>query len=564
MRKILIFLVVLCLSGCNPFGQRETTVVETKEINSTNYEINKNGSDFGYIKAVHYFGSEWPINFWSSELYDVEKDMKQIKEDGFNSIVLVIPWGEFQPKLEPIKYNTEVISKLQYLIEEAEKKGLNVLLRLGYAWDFDPEVQMPNIERLRALYTDPKVYNAWLSYLEKINQVTTEYQNVLFGFLTWEDFWNVVEEASNLDTLEERIAISNSLNFSSFLKGKYSLEELSEIYGQEIHSWEEVPVPEREKEAFELYYQFIDELLVEKFYKPAQNKFPKLSMEVRVDSDPVYLAGNEIEWYSHKATFDLPNSEYITTYYSPAMGALNEGDETSASEALKRQEILFADIKSFSNNKKIFVDQFLYTDNTPEFARNTKVKRDELDDFIRGASEILGKYTNGYGLWVYKDYAANMLYNSQFEVGMKGWEVNRGDVEILEINGDNALVLKNQGSITQFFVKEGDFYRKFSKTIKIWFNANAIDNPTNLTIKIGSITYNKKINITNKMYKIEIPIEQIDNYNLSFEVEDGTVAIDDIKLFSFVQEANIYTLTGEKGKLLKSIQDLNKKLPEYN
>ena len=36
---------------------------------------------------------------------NLDADFRQIKEDGFDSIILVIPWREFQPDMSPIRYN---------------------------------------------------------------------------------------------------------------------------------------------------------------------------------------------------------------------------------------------------------------------------------------------------------------------------------------------------------------------------------------------------------------------------------------------------------------------------
>jgi hypothetical protein len=563
MRKILILLLLLTLVSCSSFEQSEGNYKGAEGENVKGSEVNNDNSEKMYIKAAHYFGEEWPINFWSSELYGIDEDFNQIKSDGFNSIVLVVPWGEFQPKVNPLQYNDKLFNRLKFIIEKAEKHKLNVILRLGYAWDFDPDVQLPNVERLRALYTDEKVYNAWLAYLEKINETTSDYSNVSFAFLTWEDFWGIVEEASHLEKLNQRIELSRDINFPTYLKKIYSINELSKIYGFEISSWENIPIPKRETEAFKIFHQYIDQLLLERFFIPAKERFPKLSMEVRVDSDPIYLKNNEVEWYSHKKTFDLPNAEYTTTYYSPAMGAKNEGDEESASKSLERQESLFSDVKNLSNGKKVFVDQFLYYDNTPAFLHNTKIKPGELNNFIIGSLENLKKYSEGYGVWTYKDYAANTIYNSQFEMGLKGWSLVKGNAEILKLNGDNLLSLKTNSIITQNIAMDRDFYHKFAKTTKLWFNAKSTKKATNLTIKVGNYVINKTISNINEKYTIEIPTHKLNEYTLSFESKDGDVMIDDIKLFSFIQEGKIYSIDDKEGKTIYAFRRLNKELPKF-
>ena len=60
----------------------------------------------GYLKSATYYSDDWVINFWNSESKNMDAELAQIAEDGFNSIILVIPWREFQPGTNPITYNT--------------------------------------------------------------------------------------------------------------------------------------------------------------------------------------------------------------------------------------------------------------------------------------------------------------------------------------------------------------------------------------------------------------------------------------------------------------------------
>ena len=53
------------------------------------------------IKAVHYFSSSWPKTFWGDlEYSQVDDDFAQIKADGFNTVILVIPWMGFETGFE--------------------------------------------------------------------------------------------------------------------------------------------------------------------------------------------------------------------------------------------------------------------------------------------------------------------------------------------------------------------------------------------------------------------------------------------------------------------------------
>jgi len=50
----------------------------------------------GQIRAAHFFGLSrysWPLNYLSAfQLANVDRDLAQIAGDGFNAIVLLVPW----------------------------------------------------------------------------------------------------------------------------------------------------------------------------------------------------------------------------------------------------------------------------------------------------------------------------------------------------------------------------------------------------------------------------------------------------------------------------------------
>ena len=89
-----------------------------------------------YVRSATYFADEWSINFWNCEMDHLESDLAQIKADGFDSIIIVIPWREFQPTVSPISYNDYAFSKLDELMSAADDAKLKVYARLGYTWDF--------------------------------------------------------------------------------------------------------------------------------------------------------------------------------------------------------------------------------------------------------------------------------------------------------------------------------------------------------------------------------------------------------------------------------------------
>lgn len=94
----------------------------------------------------------------------MDAELAQIAEDGFNSIILVIPWREFQPGTNPIAYNTYPWDKLDRVMEVAAAQNLSVMLRVGYTWDYYGRDNVLN--RFQALLYDEDMRLAWLELCE--------------------------------------------------------------------------------------------------------------------------------------------------------------------------------------------------------------------------------------------------------------------------------------------------------------------------------------------------------------------------------------------------------------
>ena len=149
-----------------------------------------------YLKAATYVSDAWVSNFWNSESDHMDEELAQIAADGFNSIVLVVPWREFQPGVLPVSYNRYAFQKLDKVMNAANAHGLMVELRVGYVWDYYNDDVATG--RFRDLLKDPSTRAAWLAYAKQIYRTASAHSNFHGGFMTWEDFWNYVEDAANL------------------------------------------------------------------------------------------------------------------------------------------------------------------------------------------------------------------------------------------------------------------------------------------------------------------------------------------------------------------------------
>ena len=114
----------------------------------------------GHLRSATYYSDDWVINFWNSESVHMEEELARIAADGFNSIILAVPWREFQPETAPVMYEEYAWKKLGHVMEAAGKQGLGVILRVGYTWDYaSPESALSRYEGL--LY-DPQLKAAWI------------------------------------------------------------------------------------------------------------------------------------------------------------------------------------------------------------------------------------------------------------------------------------------------------------------------------------------------------------------------------------------------------------------
>jgi len=71
-----------------------------------------------------------------------------------------------------------------------------------------------------------------------------------------------------------------------------------------------------------------------------------------------------------------------------------------------------------------------------------------VDTFVRSLTPVLLETTSGYGLWVYRNYVNNCVYNSQFGLGKEGWNFS-GSSTVEERKGTKMAVVGSNGGISQ-------------------------------------------------------------------------------------------------------------------
>lgn len=153
------------------------------------------------LKSVQYMQPDANFkNLWINlDINKASNDFELLKSNGFNSIIIMIPWGEFQTNIDPITYNKDNIKKLHKIIKLASINNLNVILRMG-THEIVPEGVKGGDFWAGAIFTRVKDFRAYYHLFKYIAEETKKYSNILY-FWTWEDtylwplpWYNDIEE----------------------------------------------------------------------------------------------------------------------------------------------------------------------------------------------------------------------------------------------------------------------------------------------------------------------------------------------------------------------------------
>ncbi|MBP3700413.1 MAG: hypothetical protein J6I64_00845, partial [Lachnospiraceae bacterium] len=479
----------------------------------------------------------------------LEEDLAQIAEDGFNSIILAIPWREFQPQMDPVVYNDYALKQLDRVMAAAKAQGLWVSLRVGYTWDYWEDGTDVRA-RFREVMGDGTVLAAWDDYVKTIYERANAHGNLYGGFLTWEDFWSFTYYATEQGRGEDSMYWAQLSGYTDYVRQNYTLAEISQLYGEEITDFDKLYLPEKDQPALKLVYEFFDVWLNE-FLLHNQEIFPDLSMEVRMDMDLVYDENGQQYWYGHENTFTCGDSSYVSLMYGVPMGHINQGERLEAAEALVTSQQMLDHVLQYTEGKKLYIEQFLYMDNTPGFEHNAQVKEDQVDDYIIAMADILKDRVMGYGVWAYQNYADNLLYNPQFALGEIGWTLEGG-----------AQVVEYHGSMQAQLPVGGCVYREISRGTTLTHVRFTVDGeaPVKLQVSLGSdtIEVNVDADALGAGNAIELVFENGGD-GLRFTA-DAPCYIDNVKVYNRVHEGQLYSLDGEELSCIEAIRKLNRKL----
>lgn len=506
-----------------------------------------------YLKSVHYFGDGWALNFWNCELDQIDAQLDRIVADGFNSIILVLPWREFQPDIGDGQLNAYAAEQLRLVLERAGERKLGVMLRLGYTWDYyEADSVLP---RYYGLMGDEAYEEAWLSYLGQIYQISSAYDCFLGGFLCWEDFWNYTYTAKALGAKKLGAEEAEFIGYHRYLEEQYPLGQVNEWYGEEFTDYSQVWFPSGESPALKLFFAFYDDFL-NRLLAKSQQVFPNLSMEVRLDADLVADQAGDSYYYGHEATYGCQNSDYTSVMYGIPMGFANQGERVSYEEAMAMTDTILDGLLEKNQGKDVYIDQFLYADNTPGYENNAQIKADQIDDYLEHVGRILEEKTIGYGVWTYQDYGVDLLYNPQFALGLAGWETE-GEAEAVKENGSMQVKMA-EGALIRQNIPPGRKTDTGEERIYV-AGQYSCESEATLTVTLGQdapVTLSCK---PGRNVNWQLDFLNTKDYTLTIQ-SGGTVYIDNLKVYAHVQNGMLYGLDGQEGTCIKSLRILNRKL----
>lgn len=543
-----LLLVVGCLLLLNGCQSGEPTEEQTQAP----------AADHFYIKSVHYFSSAWPKTFWQNfEKPDVAKELQQIKDDGFNTIVLTVPWRGFERNFSADKTTSvdAMYQRLDFMLNEITALKLKFMLRLGYPHDFTPDVDASILQLCQGMYTEDKTRQQWLDYLHNIKNTVSPYQSNSAGMMiSWEDFWCPHFVFTELDE-QERLTMAQKMGYVEWLlSDKVNQDLIKVIIGKNNIQAADTPIPLKSEQSYVLYTQFIDDRL-DQILQSTRTVFPGTALEVRIDKYPIQVEDKNI-WIGHNLY--LEDRNHRATYWAPFWGAENHGELLTAEQAIANFDYFLNQVTADGDNINHIIEQFNFTDNTPYFPHNANIKPDEVNEFLVKAAPLLKEKSIGYGLWAYRDYADNLFYNAYFEQDLHGWNHNE-QVSIQAIEGDNYVRIQPGGFIEQSMVISDRVMLATSYEHMNFCYQGHLAGQINITVSEEQVA---EIDTKAGRQCHLIPVDLFKR-NLTGSIKIAAlseVVFDELKLFGFVQKLGVYDHFGQPGPYLEGVRQLNRAL----
>jgi hypothetical protein len=503
------------------------------------------------IRATHYFGAHWAKNFINAfRREDVSRDFAQLRADGFDTVILVVSWGDFQPVSTPCcRYDERAFQRLGFLINEAETAGLRVMLRIGFAWSFHPQSK-PTLERVHGLMNDASERASFLKLVERIAQSIHGRDHVVMSFMSWEDQW--------LRTIEP----SAAQDYARFVAQTPA----------EARPQDPLRLPRADDDTAIWFHRYWDWLVMDELYRPAQQHIGNMSYEVRSDKEPQWTVGADGQrtvaaWLDHRGMYRQSGTAPLTLYWAPFWGARNQGEQLSAPESLGLLAGMLQEAREWSSQKPSFIGQFNFIDNTPGHENNAVLAPDQIEPFLRGAVCVLKNYgVLGVGLWTGQDYAESPLYNPSFAFGLEGWTLEGAQAASAlseAAERDPILRLSAGQTLSQSFgVERGRLPGPDTRPDQVCVDAQSQHGAT-LHAQVGlgmPSTLRLAAGYDGRACADIDSRPDGERLRFSLRLSDGAANLKSVWLFDHIQAGGVRDIDGQPGPYLDAIRALNQRM----
>lgn len=558
----LLTAATIMASGLLPSAASATSTSGSKHTASSKSTTTSSATNnsSGRVIAAAYFGSANPINFWSSDLSQARAQLQQIKANGFNAVDFVLPWGDFQPSITPTTYNSVDFKRLDDLVSLADSLHLGVLLRLSYEFDVYPTDQGPYGDRVLSLYGSPTAYQAWLNYISKVHQTVAKFHNIKAVYLSWEDFWQPVWAAEAAKAPKARLQLAQSIGFQTWLQTQESLAQVSSDYGVQYSSWSQVPTPSYTSPSFALMYKYADWMMSNRFFAGANQRFPGMTIEARVENDQYYSGKQVAGTYSHSATWQLPGTTVTGIYYSPYMNDPSTDHNETAQDSLSGLQTTLSTVSAGSGGRRLYIYEYEIVSNAAVISQAPQLATDQVPAFVRASPSLLKQYTNGYALWTYRDFYLSPVYNPSFAVGLKGWTVH-GKTKVTASTRTTSYLTMSKGSSISQVVPPNHLKVTSTAPITVSVEAATKSGTAHLGIAVGSATQTFSVRPGWHTYQIQLTKAQLGVGQVTLSA-DAAVQVTNVQDYWFTQVGDIYNTAGApvQGGALGAMQYLNHQL----
>ena len=505
-----------------------------------------------YVRATHYFGGGWALNFLQVvDSVSLKRDMAQIVDDGFNTVILVVPWRGLQIDHMVPAYDGFYLAQLKRCLAAADKAGLSVIVRLSYAHQILDRQPLSGLTAIQRLLTDSETQSAWLDYLGRVNKVCIGHRCFWKSFISWEEFWHSFWRWQ-LYTPEYREQLAEEVGYNRFLDS--------------LGLSNERRLPRPEEADYNIFHQFMNARIRE-MYLAARTRIPGLGMEIRVDMDRYEDGSGEVSWLESDNFTDLDVTRY--TYWAPFMGAENRGELLSSDRALELLAHSLHRMTRGGGHRDHIVDQFNFVDDAPKFhGIHARIEPDQVSQFLEGAVPLMRRESAGYGIWAYRDYRQNVLYNPRFRMGLDGWRLSRGGATPLKNGG---LRLANNAVLRQTIPARVAGLQNAVPFDRFDFVARTARQGTSsgtLEVRLNSGAWFSLVSGAEGELEVSIPVPRPvvleDGIIIELRQSGAALSLDQLFLHHFVFRSGFRDEYNKPGNHHQQIVEFNKALSAYS